>query len=104
MTQPLSERYRLAALDWVDKDAAARLLEETKTAVLSQRKSALGEMADARAERLVKATPEWDAWIKRMVDARTVANRAKVNMEYLRMKFAEQQSAEATARAEMKLC
>ena len=34
---PLSEQYRLIAKKWVDAKAAADLLEESKTAVLSQR-------------------------------------------------------------------
>lgn len=56
---PLSEQFRLAAKDWVDKDSAASMLEETKSAVLSQRMAALGDMAVSKAELQVKASPEW---------------------------------------------
>jgi hypothetical protein len=103
----LSERYRLAAEEWVDKDAGARLLEETKTTMLEQSKQKLiaanFNMADNAAERTVKASPAWEIFIKKMVDARTEANRAKVQLEYLRIKHAEQQSLEASKRAEMRL-
>jgi hypothetical protein len=102
-SRPISEQYRLAAKDWVDKDAAASILEETKSAVLSQRMAALGDMAVNKAELTVKASEEWADFLKRMVAARTAANMAKVKLEWLRMRFREWQSAAATRRAEMKL-
>ena len=37
--RPFSELYREAADDWCDKDAAARMLEECKTAFLEKRKA-----------------------------------------------------------------
>ena len=100
---PLSEQFRLAAKDWVDKDAAASMLEETKTAVLAQRMAALGDMPVNRAEQIVKGSQEWHDWIAGMVNARTAANLAKVKLEWVRMRFNEWQSEEATKRAEMKL-
>lgn len=100
---PISEQFRLVAKKWVDADNAARLLEETKTSVLSQRMKALGDVPAAHAERDVKASPEWHDFIKQMVDARSTANRLKVQLEFIRMKFSEQQSFEATARAERRL-
>jgi hypothetical protein len=101
--RPLSEQFRLAAKGWVDKDAAANLLEETKSAVLSQRMAALGDMPVSRAELIVKASPEWAEFVTQMVDARKAANLAKVRVEWIRMKHSEAQSFEATRRAEMKL-
>lgn len=100
---PLSEQYRLAAKEWVELDAAASLLEETKSAVLSQKMAACGDVAVNRAELLVKSSPEWSAHLMKMTEARRKANLAKVKLEWLRMRFSEQQSFEATKRAEMKL-
>lgn len=100
---PPSEQYRIAAKQWVELDGAARMLEETKTAVLAQRKRALGDMPDSHAEKEVKASEEWADFIKHMVDARTAANLAKVKMEWTRMRFSEWLSLDATKRAEMKL-
>jgi hypothetical protein len=100
---PLSEQFRLAAKDWVDKDAAASMLEETKTAVLAQRMGSLGDIPVNRAEQIVKGSQEWHDWIAGMVNARTAANLAKVKLEWVRMRFNEWQSEEATKRAEMKL-
>lgn len=105
--RPLSEQYRVAAKQWVELDAAARLLEETKTTVLEERKNALVEanpgMADAHAERQAKANPKWRKWVTDMVEARTKANLAKVKLRWITMRHSEQQSFEATQRAEMKL-
>jgi hypothetical protein len=105
--RPLSEQYRIVAKKWVELDAAARLLEDTKTTVLEERKNALvaqnEKLADAHAERQAKADPEWRKWLEDMVAARTAANLAKVQLRYLEMRHSEQQSFEATQRAEMKL-
>ena len=79
------------------------MLEESKTAVLSQKMKALGDVPAAHAERDVKASDEWHAWIKTMVEAKTAANLAKVRLEYIRMRFAEHQSMNADKRAEMRL-
>ena len=105
--EPLSEQYRLAALEWVDADGAASLLEETKSAMFSEM---VGKILDGnpklavnRAENLVKSGDDYKAFIGKMVLARTNANRLKVQMEYLRMRFMEQNSKEASARAEMRL-
>lgn len=103
MTEPISEQFRLTAREWVQADAAANLLEETKSAVLSQKMAALGDMPVSRAEMSVKASTEWSEYVKSMVDAREKANLLKVKLEWLRMRFSEQQSAEATRRHEMKL-
>lgn len=100
---PISEQYRLAALDWVEMDAAARMLEEGKTTYLAQQKAALGDIADAKAERIVKSSPQWSDYIKKMVNAKTAANRQKVDLDFLRMKHMEWTSSEANYRAERKL-
>jgi hypothetical protein len=100
---PFSEQYRLVAKEWVDADAAANLLEEMKSATLSQNMQALGEMAVSKAEMTVKASENWASYITNMVEARKRANLLKAKLEYCRMRFNEWQSAEATKRAEMKL-
>ena len=100
---PLSEQYRIVAKNWVDADAAASLLEETKSAVLSKMMQAQGDMPVSRAEMNVKASNEWREFVTKMVEAREKAALLKVQLEYIRMKFNEWQSFEATKRAEMKL-
>jgi hypothetical protein len=105
--RPISEQFRIVSKQWVDAEAAASLLEDTKSAVLSERMQALLReepgLAINRAEATVKASDEWKEWITGMIDARKKANLLKVQMEYLRMRSGEQASYEATKRAEMKL-
>jgi hypothetical protein len=100
---PISEQYRIVAKNWVDADAAASLLEETKSAVLARMMADQGDMPVSRAEMNVKASDDWREFVTKMVEAREKAALLKVQLEYIRMKFSEWQSSEATKRAEMKL-
>jgi hypothetical protein len=100
---PVSEQYRIVAKKWVDADAAASLLEESKSSFLAKMMSELGDMPVSRAEMNVKSSVEWQEYIKSMVEARQKAALLKVQLEYIRMRFSEEQSYEATKRAEMKL-
>lgn len=103
---PISEQFRVVAKAWVEHDAAARLLEESKTATLEQRKVALiqeqGSMPDNAAERTVKASDEWHEYIEAMCNARKKANYFKVKLEYIRMQFQESQSKRYHEAQEMK--
>jgi len=101
--RPISEQWYEAARDHADLEAAASILEESKSAFLSQEMSRCGDMAVSKAEMIVKASSSWKAYIDKMVSARKEANLAKVKMEFLRMKFFEWQSAEANHRIEAKL-
>jgi len=100
---PLSEQYRVVAKAYVDADSAASLLEETKSAVLARMMLALGDMPVSRAEMQTKASAEWNEFVTNMVKAREKAAFLKVKLEYIRMKFNEWQSLEASKRAEMRL-
>lgn len=100
---PISEQYRLAALSWADLDSAARMLEEGKTTYLAQQKALLGDIPDSHAEKQVKAGAPWADYIKSMVRAKTAANKARVEVDYLKMKFQEWISADANARSERKM-
>lgn len=101
--RPLSEQFRVVAKAWADADAAANLLEETKTATLSQKMLKLGDMPVSRAEMTVKASDEWHEYLETMVAARKEANIRKVQMEYIRMRFSEWQSLNANARDERRM-
>ena len=100
---PVSEQYRIVAKKWVDADAAASLLEESKSSFLAKMMSEHGDMPVSRAEMNVKSSVEWQEYIRSMVEARQKAALLKVQLEYIRMRFSEEQSYEATKRAEMKL-
>src|SRR5580692_4794300 len=97
---PISEQYRLIAKKYVDADSAANMLEECKGAFLAKMMAARGDMAVSKAEMQVKASDEWSDYIGKMVRAGEQAALLKAQLEYIRMRHSEQQSAEATARAE----
>jgi hypothetical protein len=98
--RPISEQFRLVAKKWVDAHAAANLLEETKTAVLSRLMMQHQDVALNRAEMMVKAGAEWAEHIEKMVEARKVADLLRVQMKYIEMRFSEWQSADANQRKE----
>ena len=103
MTKPLSQQWYEAASVWVDAEAAATALEETKSAILSQWMYELGDMPVSKAEASVKASPRWSEHVQKIVNARTAANKAKIKMEYWKLRFYEWQSKEANHRMEAKL-
>lgn len=94
----ISDDYLEVAEDWVTLDATARLLEESKSSVFSQRCLATGEKSVARAELVVKASPQWLDYIDKMVKARTAANKARIKVEYNKMRLQEWQSDAANER------
>lgn len=100
---PFSERFRLAAEDYVDKENAAQILEETKSLVMAQRQALLGDIPVNRAEQTIKASPAWMEHVEKIVEARREANLAKVKMEVEKMRFHEAQSRAASIRAEMRI-
>lgn len=104
---PISEQFRITAKEWVAADEAASLLEETKGAAVSEMiTKIIGYnigMPFNKAELAAKSSPEYKEFITEMVKLRSKANLLKVKLEYIRMQFSEQQSHEATARAERRL-
>jgi hypothetical protein len=100
---PWSEQYRIVAKQWVDADAAANFREEMKSAQLARLMAKEGDIPVSRAEMNVKASDEWGEFIEQTTDARHKATKLKVQLEYIRMKFMEWQSENATKRAEMRL-
>lgn len=106
--RPLSEQFRLIALEYADAEAAACVLEELKTTTLEKLKSdiidrAEEKMPESRAERLAKCSAEWDIYVRQMCDARAKANKKRLQLAYIKLRFAEWQAADASARAEYKL-
>jgi hypothetical protein len=100
---PLSEQFRIVGEAFVAADAAANILEETKSAVLAQLMSKQGDLPVNKREMNVKSSREWMNFITEMVQAREKASLLQVQREYIRMKFHEWQSIEATRRQEMRL-
>lgn len=100
---PISEQWHRAATKWADLNAAADMLEEGKSAYLSQRMAALGDMPVSKAELAVKSSEDWASYVKKMVKARQQANLAKIEAEILKMRFTEWQAADANNRQQMRM-
>lgn len=100
---PPSQVYHEAGLDWADKEAAASLLEDTKSAVVAKWQAELGDIPVNRAEQQVKIQPRYTELVEQIVEARRQANIAKVVLEVRRMEWGEWQNKEANARQEMKM-
>ena len=101
--RPWSEIYRDAGEDWADKEAAAQLLEDTKSAYMAQWCAEQGDIPVNRAEQIVKSSPRWTAHVTQIVEARKEANKAKVRLESIKMRAMESQARDANYRAEMRL-
>lgn len=105
--RPIVEQFRIVALQYVDADAAASLMEELKTTTLEKMKTktiqALGDMADNKAERLVKSGDEWTEYIEKMVAARSRADKLKLQLEYLRMRERQEDRMSWLERSERKM-
>ena len=104
---PISEQYRELAEQWSDLDAAAHIDEELKSTLLEQKKTALIKLnpglAENKAERVVKSSPEWEKYIRTMCANRAAANKLKQRLKYLEMRHREWIGKNADARAEMRL-
>lgn len=74
-----------AGEDWADKNAAAQLLEDTKSSFLSELIQGIikadPKCSFAKAESEAKAEPDYQNHINKMVEARRVANKAKVRLD-----------------------
>ena len=98
-------RERLAEVgeEWADKDAAANLLEETKSVLLAELMLAADGTSKADREMHAKANAAYRLHITNMVTARKDANRARVRFETGKMWAELRRSQESTRREEMRI-
>src|SRR5262245_13194659 len=89
--------------DWNDKDAAARLLEDTKSLLFAQKCNALGDMPVNKAEQTIKASIPWHDHVTRIVNAKTAANAAWGEYEYRKVRYEQWKNEEANHRHQSKL-
>ena len=91
--------------DWADKNAAAVALEETKSVVLAEQSNQLRELlgSQAAAESAAKASILYGDHITAMVEARRVANRARVKYDSMKALVELKRTQASTERAAMTL-
>lgn len=109
--RPLSEQYRLAGDAWVAAKKKRDLIRGLKDTMLERRKREIiddahqaGErMSKADAEGFVKASTEWENYIRGLVDADEATEAAWVKVHEIELRYGEWQSAEANARKERQM-
>lgn len=98
-----TERWRLAAAEWLDLQDAADLLVEAKNDVMAEITSKQAGTSHAEKERNARISPEWAAYRAKMIQAQSEARRAKLRLTYAKMKRDDWMNAEANKRAEMRI-
>ena len=88
---------------WCDCNAAADLLEETKGTLLAKITKEHLDHPAWKAEALARADMRFEEHIKAMVDARRLANLARVRYDGAKAMGEFIRSAESTRRAEMQI-
>lgn len=88
---------------WADCEAAADLLEETKGTLLAKITKEHLELPAWKAEAMAKGDERYAEHIGKMVDARRLANLARVRYDGAKIMGEFARSAESTRRAEMQL-
>ena len=101
--RPFSEIYAQAGEEWATLEAAAQILEDTKSSVMAQKQAELGPIPVNKAEQTIKASPFWVGHIHKIVEARKQANIAKVNLDVVKMRYYENANKEANGRVEMRM-
>ena len=81
------EEYRLAALDWVDKQRTADLLNETKKDVLAQMMDGADGSSNVERERNVRISTEWREHQQKILDANHLARVAKAKLDLRRIEW-----------------
>lgn len=109
--RPISELFRIAGDKWVAAKKKRDLIKGLKDTVLIRRKREI--IDDARhageriskvdAEDIVKASTEWEDYIRGLAEAEEATESAWVVCQELEMRFSEWQSAEANARRERQM-
>lgn len=86
--------------EWVDKNAAAELLEETRKTVLAEL-AAVEHGSMAAKESAALANPAYKLHLTNMVAARKEANRARVRYDSMKVLAEMRRTQESTRRAEI---
>ena len=103
MSEDYTERYRLAQVDWAEKDGEADRLEETKKIIFSELFNQSDEKTAAKAEHWARCHERYRQAMNDAVKAKTAANIARAEVKAMEMKFERWRTMESTKRAEMSL-
>lgn len=97
-----TEQFRIKALKWANANGEAERLEHMRKVILGELVNQIGGPI-TKAEHEAHGHKHYVQHIRDMTHARTKANIAKGEMEFMRMRFEAWRTVNATRRAEMKL-
>lgn len=97
--EQIYEKLLEAGEEWVDKNAAAEILEETKKTLLAELMTGF-QGSQAERERNALADTTYKHHLKTMVAARREANRSRVRYDSVRVLAEMRRTQESTRRAE----
>lgn len=91
--------------DWADKNAAAHSMEEMKKTVLAQQSLVYIKegLSVSKSEVMALCSDEYINHIRDMVEARKLANKARVKLDLLKVLAEMRRTLEVTRRAEIQL-
>ena len=98
------EKCVKAGIEWADRERDASLLEETRKVFLAElTREYLASSSKAAAEVNALAREEYKTHVEGMIEARRLANIAKVKYDQMKNYQENMRDRNATLRAEMKL-
>jgi len=98
-----TERWRLAAAEWLDLQDAADFLEGSKNDVLAEIVSRSPGSSHAEKDRNARISDEWGEHRRKIIEASAAARRAKLRVTYAKMQREDHMNGEANRRAESRL-
>lgn len=98
-----TERWRLAAAEWLDLQDAADVLTGAKNDTLAEITSRTEGSSHAEKDRKARMSSEWKEYRTEMIAAESKARRAKFRLMFAKMQREDHLNGEANRRAEMKL-
>lgn len=109
--RPISELFRLAGDRWVAAKKKRDIIRGLKDTMLIRRKREIIEdarlagerMTKTDAEDIVKASTEWEDYIRGLAEAEEATEAAWIRCQELEMKFGEWNSEQANARKERQM-
>ena len=94
------EKFRLACADWLDKQKAADVLNDTRKITFAEIASGIEAPSEAAKSRLAMISQDWKEHTKKTTEANHEARRANMVVKLRQMEFDAWRTEAANARKE----
>ena len=101
--RPISEEYRIASKEAVRLKSVAKLAEDLKQSRFAELMLAHNDLAVSRAEIAVRASKEWQDYVRSVCAAHEAADYAHKRVKWIEMRFQEWVMEQAHARHERQM-